>query len=156
MINTSKQQTTNENGSFLRRLAARIIDRLLITVPIVLIAAVLFPDAFHTYFNVESTYSHLDTIIALVSLIYVVVFPLFKDGQTVGKYLMSIRIISEAENTELNPLQMILREFVAQLLYGITFGILLVISGLMVIFRKDKRSIHDLMASTSVKKTTKL
>ena len=156
MMNTSKQQTTNENGSFLRRLAATIIDSLLITVPLVLIAAVLSPYAFHTYFDVESTYSHLDTIIALVSLIYVVVFPLFKNGQTIGKYLMSIRIISEAENTELNPLQMILREFVAQLLYGITFGILLVISGLMVIFRKDKRSIHDLMASTSVKKTSKL
>lgn len=156
MINTSKQQTTNENGSFLRRLAARVIDSLLITAPLVLIAAVLFPDAFHAYFDVETEFSLLDPIIALVSLIYVVVFPLFKNGQTIGKYLMSIRIISEAENTELNPLQMILREFVAQLLYGITFGILLVISGLMVIFRKDKRSIHDLMASTSVKKTTKL
>lgn len=156
MMNTSKQQTTNENSSFLRRLAATIIDSLLITAPIVLIAAVLFPDAFHAYFDVETAYSHLDTIIALVSLIYVVVFPLFKNGQTIGKYLMSIRIISEAENTELNPLQMILREFVSQLLYGITLGILLVISGLMVIFRKDKRSVHDLMASTSVKKTTKL
>ena len=156
MINTSKQQTTNENGSFLRRLAARIIDNLLIAAPIILIAAVLFPDAFHAYFDVETDFSYLDPIIALVSLTYIIVFPLFKNGQTIGKYLMSIRIISEAENTELNPLQMILREFVAQLLYGITFGILLVISGLMVIFRKDKRSIHDLMASTSVKKTTKL
>lgn len=156
MINTSKQQTTNENSSFLRRLAARIIDNLLIAAPIILIAAVLFPDAFHAYFDVETSYAALDAIIALVSLIYVVVFPLFKNGQTIGKYLMSIRIISEAENTELNPLQMILREFVAQLLYGITLGILLLISGLMVIFRKDKRSIHDLMASTSVKKTSKL
>lgn len=156
MINTSKQQTTNENSSFFRRLAARIIDNLLIAAPIILIAAVLFPDAFHAYFGVEAEYSPLDPIIALVSLIYVIVFPLFKNGQTIGKYLMSIRIISEAENTELNPLQMILREFVAQLLYGITLGILLVISGLMVIFRKDKRSIHDLMASTSVKKTSKL
>lgn len=156
MINTSKQKTTNENGSFLRRLAARIIDNLLIAAPIILIAAVLFPDAFHAYFDVETEFSLLDPIIALVSLTYIIVFPLFKDGQTVGKYLMSIRIISEAENTELNPLQMILREFVAQLLYGITLGILLVISGLMVIFRKDKRSIHDLMASTSVKKTSKL
>lgn len=156
MINTSKQQTTNENGSFLRRLAARVIDGLLITVPIVLIAAVLFPNTFHAYFDVETSYAALDAIIALVSLTYVVVFPLFKNGQTIGKYLMSIRIISEAENTELNPLQMILREFVAQLLYGITLGILLIISGLMVIFRKDKRSIHDLMASTSVKKTSKL
>ena len=156
MINTSKQKTTGENGSFLRRLAARVIDSLLITVPIVLIAAILFPDAFHAYFDFETEYSPLDPIIALVLLTYIIVFPLFKNGQTIGKYLMSIRIISEAENTELNPLQMILREFVAQLLYGITFGILMVISGLMVIFRKDKRSLHDLMASTSVRKTSKL
>ncbi|MEH7200580.1 hypothetical protein [Priestia megaterium] len=47
---------------------------------------------------------------------------------------------------------MVLRVFIAGLMYGLTLGIVATISFFMVIFRQDKRSLHDLMAATYVKR----
>ncbi|RCX21475.1 RDD family protein [Fontibacillus phaseoli] len=45
---------------------------------------------------------------------------------------------------------MLLRNVVAGIIYGLTFGIGIIISALMVGLREDKRSIHDLIAGTEV------
>ena len=45
---------------------------------------------------------------------------------------------------------MIMRTLVAGLVYGITLGIAFFASIFMVAFRKDKRSVHDLVAGTYV------
>ncbi|MEG8980301.1 RDD family protein [Priestia megaterium] len=45
---------------------------------------------------------------------------------------------------------MVLRVFIPGLMYGLTIGIVTIISFFMVVFRKDKRSLHDMMAGTYV------
>ena len=45
---------------------------------------------------------------------------------------------------------MLLRVLVAGIVYGLTLGIALIVSVFMVVFRKDKRSLHDMMAGTYV------
>ncbi|MDQ0808224.1 RDD family protein [Priestia megaterium] len=45
---------------------------------------------------------------------------------------------------------MVLRVFIPGLIYGLTIGIVTIISFFMVVFRKDKRSLHDMMAGTYV------
>ncbi|PVE64428.1 RDD family protein [Priestia megaterium] len=45
---------------------------------------------------------------------------------------------------------MVLRIFIPGLMYGLTIGIVTIISFFMVVFRKDKRSLHDMMAGTYV------
>jgi len=45
---------------------------------------------------------------------------------------------------------MLLRVLIAGIVYGITLGIALIVSVFMVVFRKDKRSLHDMMAGTYV------
>ncbi|RCX18463.1 hypothetical protein DEU47_11528 [Bacillus sp. AG236] len=47
---------------------------------------------------------------------------------------------------------MVLRVFIPGLMYGLTIGIVAIISFFMVVFRQDKRSLHDLMAATYVKR----
>jgi uncharacterized RDD family membrane protein YckC len=45
---------------------------------------------------------------------------------------------------------MVLRVSIAALIYGLTIGIVAIISFFMVVFRKDKRSLRDMMAGTYV------
>ena len=46
---------------------------------------------------------------------------------------------------------MVLRVFIVSLMCGLTIGIVAIISFFMVVFRQDKRSLHDSMAATYVK-----
>ncbi|WP_394514204.1 hypothetical protein [Priestia aryabhattai] len=43
-----------------------------------------------------------------------------------------------------------LRVFIAALMYGLTIGIVAIISFFMVVFCKAKRSLHDMMAGTYI------
>ena len=45
---------------------------------------------------------------------------------------------------------MIKRELFILVVYTLTFGLFLLLSGVMMITRKDKRALHDLMADTKV------
>lgn len=67
-----------------------------------------------------------------------------KDGATVGKRMMGLRIVSMTGET-LSIGQAIVRH-----LGRIPSGMLLCIGYLMVTFRKDKRALHDLLAKTRV------
>lgn len=42
------------------------------------------------------------------------------------------------------------RELFILVVYSVTFGLFLLLAGVMVITRKDKRALHDLMAKTKV------
>jgi len=46
---------------------------------------------------------------------------------------------------------MLLRVLVAGIVYGLTLGIALIVSMFMVVFRKNKRSLHDMMAGRHVR-----
>lgn len=47
---------------------------------------------------------------------------------------------------------MVLRVFIVSLMCGLTIGIVAIISFFMVVFRQGKRSLHDSMTATYVKR----
>ncbi|RYZ81497.1 MAG: RDD family protein [Proteobacteria bacterium] len=76
------------------------------------------------------------------------IMPLMIWGQTLGKYLLGIRIVTVAGYTRLSPISVITREIIGKsaslLLLGIGF--------LLPIWRADRRSLHDLAARSIVVK----
>lgn len=111
-------------------------------------------------------------ITMLLYVCYYVVYQLYKNGQTIGKKLMKIRVVSNDGKLSVN--QMIFRSFVANsllveivgfifLLFGtkdiyfygtflfqIIQYLITFISVIMIINRKDGCSVHDLLVHTKV------
>ena len=56
----------------------------------------------------------------------------------------------QKDGTQVGFLTMILRVLVGGLIYGVTFGIGVIVSAFMVGMREDRRSIHDFVAGTYV------
>lgn len=128
--------------------------------------------------NIDLTYKiarkngFVSLIIIVVNILYFVVFQLYNKGQTVGKELMKIRVISDTKELTMN--QMIFRAFLANsiLLDIVTFMFMLansrmvyfsgvavfstiqytitIISIFMVLMSKDGRAIHDRLVRTRV------
>lgn len=113
------------------------------------------------------------TIITIVlQILYFVVFQIYNSGQTIGKKLMKIRVISDNEELTMN--QMIFRSLIANsiLVKIISFAfmifcsksvyfycsgtfefiqyVIIFISLFMVMYRKDGCAIHDKLAHTKV------
>ena len=118
--------------------------------------------------------SYLNQIISIaVYLGYFVVMPIFTKGQTLGKKIMKIKIVdmndeavngnrllvralilySIAANT-LNLILLLVLDKSAYMttsgLIGNLFNIILIVSFVMILVRKDKRGLHDLASGTKV------
>lgn len=115
-------------------------------------------------------------VTVLLNVLYFVVFQLKNNGQTLGKQLLKIKVKSTTDS-ELSVNQMIFRSFIINAVLAdlICFGLLLFvdknlyfdIAGLigsiqgiviiacifMVMFRKDRLGIHDMVAHTEVVRT---
>lgn len=114
----------------------------------------------------------ISIITILLVIVYFVIYQLKNNGQTFGKELMKIKIISD--DGELNTNQMIFRTFITDylLLYIISFVfmlflpksnyyscvaifsglqfIVLVVSCFMIMFREDGRGVQDVLCKTRV------
>lgn len=108
-----------------------------------------------------------------LNILYFVVFQIKNNGQTLGKQLMKIKVISK-DKKDLSMNQMIFRSLIINSIlvdmvgfailifanqttyfYGVGFlgmiqSILIVISGLMVMFSERRQGIHDFIAHTDV------
>lgn len=115
-------------------------------------------------------------VTVLLNVLYFVVFQLKNNGQTLGKQLLKIKVKSTTDS-ELSVNQMIFRSFIINAVLAdlICFGLLLFvdknlyfdiagvigsIQGIviiacifMVMFRKDRLGIHDMVAHTEVVRT---
>lgn len=114
------------------------------------------------------------TAISLIITIgYFAVFQYLNNGQSIGKKLLKIRIVGK-DNSKVNIMQIFIRSiFIYQIILSITdliiiytlnktdylniYGILtwinsmfIIISALFILYRKDKRGLHDFMAKTYV------
>ena len=127
-------------AGFWIRFGSRIIDALMIGI---IIAVVL------TVFSLDTQSRAVQFSESLISLLYFIVVPVLWLGYTVGKRVFSIRIVHK-DGSQVSLLTMIMREFVAGLAYGLTLGLLVIVSAFMVGLREDKRAIHDLIAGTYV------
>ena len=114
----------------------------------------------------------ISLITIVLNILYFVVFQIYNKGQTLGKKLMKIRVVSD--NGELTMDQMILRSFIANFILvdllgfiimlfgsreiyfygvGILQGIqylIVIISVFMIIGREDGCSVHDMLVHTKV------
>lgn len=83
--------------------------------------------------------------------LYLTIIPILWGGYIIGKRICKIKIKRFKEDENVTILNMVMREVVGNYIVVLaTFGISVLVSGLMVIFRKDKRGIHDLIGGTYV------
>jgi len=126
-------------AGFWVRLIARLLDGIIVGAVVGIIALVLG-------FSMRGTQG----LSSLIDILYFIIVPVAWIGYTIGKRAFGIRV-AKVDGSPLGIGSMILREFVGfGLIYGITFGIALIVSCFMIGLRQDKRGIHDLIAGTYV------
>lgn len=192
-----------KNAVFLQRLVAYLIDGFIITMIISMIASLFVNSdaiqkinnelvdlinklqtndvSYLTYIKEVSVLelelakqSGITTIVTLfVEILYFVVFQIYNSGQTIGKKIMKIKVISN--NGELTMNQMIVRSLLINsvllnmislvavsfindpMQYLYVFGsfesiqyLFVIVTTLMIMFRKDHLSLHDIITNTRV------
>ena len=202
MDETVKDIKQSKKALFIQRFVAFIIDMILVTYAAAIISTPFIngekiiklseeaQEVMNNYFDGKSTpevyieqyssiyyktskYNGLTTLITiLLSVVYFIVFQLYNKGQTLGKKLMKIRVVSDTGEFNMN--QMIFREFISKFilvnminfilmlitkndiyLYSsvlISFiqYIIIIISMIMIKTKEDGCAIHDRIAHTKV------
>ena len=124
-------------------------------------------------YNIDKELFIYNLISCFVLICYFVVFPLYNKGMSIGKKILNIRIV-KVNDEEVNSNQLIIRYlFIDGLgasilalcllfvlkntaytsmvgILGIIQFLIVIISIFMIIFRKDNRSLPDLIAGTKV------
>ena len=104
-----------------------------------------------------TTYNMVDILISigLGGIIYFIVIPLIlNNGQTLGKKLLQLYVVSLNGDYHLTPMKLVCRSLF--ILIGeifmiiLTFGLIPLISLICSIFTNNKQSLHDLIVSTTV------
>lgn len=124
-------------ASFLSRFVAMTIDGFILAAFGALLSAV--------FVAIKGGKFNASLIVNLFGLFYFVILQ-YNDGQTLGKKLMKIKVVPSDDRPELSLGQVFGREFIGRIVMVFTF----LIGYLMVIFRKDRRGLHDLMFKTQV------
>ncbi|MGD7044880.1 RDD family protein [Jeotgalibacillus proteolyticus] len=132
---------TNPAG-FWSRLFANMLDGIIIFIPISIVIYLITGE--YTFTSMNSWTENI------LYYLYLTITPLVWSGYVIGKRLAGIKI-KRNDNKKLTFLNMFLREVVGLFLLSfLTFGISIVVSVFLIIFREDKRAIHDLIAGTRV------
>ncbi|MGM7724358.1 RDD family protein [Metabacillus sp. Hm71] len=129
-------------AGFWIRLGSIIIDGLLL-IPLYLICMLLGVSDIATEIFVNS-----------INFLYYLIIPVIWSGFTVGKRVVGIKIV-RTDGKKVGIDTTLKRYILASLVYVVTLGIAFIISACMIGLRKDKRSIHDLIAGTQVIYTSK-
>jgi uncharacterized RDD family membrane protein YckC len=148
-------------ASRMKRLGARIVDgglRLLIYMALTTVAEIAFDKG---YFSPLFVHREIFFALSVVIFFFINYTFLLRDGQTVGKKIFGIQIVTT--HNKIPPLwkSFIIREFFPDLLYYISRvitiayfireGLLgLYLFDTLFIFRPDQRCIHDFLAGTKV------
>lgn len=125
-------------AGFWIRLGAILLDTLIIGLPLIFLSYILTGGASGDHY-----------ITRLISFLYSLLLPVLWGGYTIGKKLCGIRI-AKLDGTPPTIWTMLLRQVVSGLFYGLTLGIGVIISAIMVGVREDRRAIHDFIAGTEV------
>lgn len=99
--------------------------------------------------SIWGSYVYLAVPKVLVSIILSISVVMFL-GQTFSKKVLKLKVVKE-DMKDLTPLEIIQREVVMKYsLWILTMGIWYIIDAIPAIFRKDRKTIHDLMMKTKV------
>lgn len=94
---------------------------------------------------------YLSASISMI-IVFLVIPLIFKNGQTVGKKMLNIQVISKINNGKLHPVQLMFRFiifFAGECVLSIyTFGVPAIAGALFMIFQKEHLSFQDLCCST--------
>jgi uncharacterized RDD family membrane protein YckC len=132
-----------EPAGFLRRTAAFLCDACFVGIIL---------NLFKFATEIDLNYGYREIVIIAL---YDFLLPLWWNGYTVGKRLLGIRIV-KVDGTSLDLKAMFLRAIVVEgILTLLTFAYLPLVSLVMVIVRRDKRAVHDLLAGTYVIKESR-
>ncbi|AMM93397.1 RDD family protein [Peribacillus simplex] len=127
----------SDSVGFWKRFLAGFLDFLIVTLPLSIIFGLITSDWDNENFS------------TFVNFLYLLIIPILWYGYTVGKRILGIRIV-RVNGKKLGIGTMLMRNFVATLVYAVTLGIGYIVSAFMVGLRKDHRSIHDFIAGTYV------
>lgn len=118
---------------------ANILDTLCLGIPIGILVAIYYGNKY--YFGSGHPFTEY-IVISLVSITLWIIW----NGQTPGKKLMGIRIVSYPDYQPLSASQAWIRYLI-----GYTASTLILGFGfVMIAFREDKRGLHDLISGTCV------
>ncbi|QED46981.1 RDD family protein [Cytobacillus dafuensis] len=124
------------------RLLADLFDFFLLTIPISLV-----------FFYVKGEYSYdwaSGWTWQVIYTLYLMSVPIVWSGYIIGKRIFKIKV-KRTDEDKLALKDMFLREVVGKfILVYLTVGLSSIASVFMVIFREDKRAVHDLIAGTYV------
>ena len=129
-----------------QRIFARMIDGLIIGVPIVFLLS--FTVGYDFVIEPRANFI-FNLFMLLIVTVYMIALPVIWYGWSIGKRLLGIRI-THVNGQDVTWQMMLKRELFILVVYTLTFGLFLLLSGVMMITRKDKRALHDLMADTKV------
>ncbi len=158
-----------------QRLGAKLVDWLMLLIPVYVLLMAIMDAAFETKIlalkddppammealrqqitqALEAGNPTVLAMYAVISLLLIAnVVLLTVRGQSFGKLLMGIQIVRSPDGTRAGFVKAVmLRWFLFAVLYSIQFiGTPLMIGNLLLIFRKDRRCLHDMVADTMVKK----
>ena len=126
-----------------RRLFANILDSAILLLFVGIIIFLVTGD-YPTELGNTWTWQILYTL-------YLTITPVLWSGYVIGKRIFKIKIKRYEDDGNVKLSNMFLREVVGFRLLGtITFGLSLIVSFFMIVFRKDKRGIHDFIGGTYV------
>jgi uncharacterized RDD family membrane protein YckC len=150
-------------ASFWERLVASLLDTVILAVPIGIVVYILsdgqwmdfsqFQDAMKMaqYGDVDAinqmpqTDMTWEILFELLMAAVIIIFWKRWAGATPGKKMVGIEVVNFKDNGELNNKQMIIR-YVGYIVSTLPF----LIGFFMVLFRSDRRALHDLLADTAV------
>lgn len=165
------EKLTFESANFVRRMIAYLIDFVFIIVIWYLISKSFFKELdefiktiglneddftnaeLYRQFRqlIDKLYLNLFLTFIFVKTIYFTLIPaILGQGQTIGKLVAGIGVVDRKTLEEISPTRLIFREFIARGLVETLFILPGVISFFIAFFRKDSRSLHDIMANTVV------
>jgi len=126
-------------------------------------------------YEIEKNSTPINIVFVVINIGYFIIFQFLNKGQTIGKKLLKIRIVNNEEK-DANIMQMAIRtSIINQILPNIliiilvsicskktfisTYSIIstvlyifLLASALMILYRKDKQGLHDIISKTKVVK----
>jgi len=140
-----------EPAGFWIRFVAVVIDGIIVSILCIPINMFFpFPSHYQTNLYDSTTYMNmgLNYVLSLV-LVFIWYGWFYKNkGGAPGKLAMGLQVINTKNNQNCNYWQAFFRETVGK----IVSGVILFIGFIMVVFRKDKKALHDLLFNTQVLK----
>ena len=136
-----------EPGGFWFRAAAYIIDSLVIVLPLVMLWVILgqpLPESFDQIVDPPEGYDRLQILVLFLTMAYDTALITYF-ATTVGKRALGLYVV-RTDGSRVSFARALARHFVTALSANLTLGLIF----LFVLFREDRRGVHDLICDTVV------